>query len=99
MVARPADGVLAQYGTETDVDMRHEPDASLQIHRWPIEDGEERTRRITNQAQNEQGRLRTEFGIDMYSAPHVRRIVFGEGTIETQWLGLALLFNLYRHLI
>lgn len=37
---RPADGVLDQYETKTDADMRHEPDASLQIHNWRIEDGE-----------------------------------------------------------
>lgn len=91
MVAHPADGVLDQYETETDADMRHEPDASVQIYGWRIEEEEKRARRITNQAQNVQGRLSTNPGIDLYSARHVRRIVFGEGTIETQGLGLAFL--------
>jgi hypothetical protein len=89
VVALLADGVLDHYETETNARMRHEPNASLQLQTQCVDDQAKRKSRGSDRL-DAQRRMRIEYRIDMHHFRHVQ-IVFGEGTIETSWLGLALL--------
>jgi hypothetical protein len=84
-----ADGVLDHYETETNARMRHGPNASLQLQILCVEDRAKRKSRGSD-GLDAPRRMRIEYRIDMHHFRHLQ-IVFGEGTIETSWLGLALL--------